>query len=188
MTDNISFVISLLQEIGKPLLILVVVLFLLPPVVVRLRKSGKNKRASASDVFMDGLERLIQRANHVLDDPVLLKEQKQNSDGDSKSVVLSAWDQIDSELKRLAQNQCQVDPDISPYPIDYVLFELEMRKVVGNTTIGFYRDLGKLKDIVVTMQQEEHIDLLSAAKYELLAQHVKKMLKQGPLPGIGGIF
>ena len=138
-------------------------------------------------VFSSELEKVIQRANHILDDPVFLKKGFSENSLRAKEDIIKSWDRVDSELKKLAFDHCQVEPDTQPYPFDYTLFELEMKKKIGNTTIGFYRDLARLKDMVMAIPEQD-LPPLSAAKYDLLAEHVLKMMKQGPLPGIGGIF
>ncbi len=185
---NSELVIQILKEIAQPLLILVIALFLVPPLLKRLRKSSRREQAVSTEVFVRELERVMHRANHVLDDPLLLKSVPANLPAPPQTAVLEAWEQVDGELKNLALEHFGVAPAISPYPLDYVLFELEMKKKVGNTALGLYRDLMKLKEIAENATDPENISNRDAARYALLARQVIKMMEQGPPPGLAGLF
>ncbi len=184
---NTDLIIRLASEISKPLIILVISLFIIPLVLKRVKK---KKQLSAPTIgrFYTELEKVIQRANHILDDPVLLKSELSSNIENPRETILKSWAKVDSELKKLAFEHCQVATDSIPYPLDYALFELEMKKKAGNTTLGFYRELSSLKDVIAAIPEDEHVEPVYAAKYDLLARHVVKMLKEGPLPGIAGFF
>jgi len=171
---NSEFIIRIIKEIAQPLLILVAALFLVPPLLRRLRKSAGQEKSTSADLFVQELDRVVQRANHVLDDPVLLKAGSSHSAKDSRTAVLDAWSAVDGRLKQLAQEYLQVDPEVSPYPLDYVLFELEMKRKAGNTALGFYRELLRLKDVAITAADPENIPEQAALRYALLARNVAK--------------
>ncbi len=184
---NTDLIFQLISEVAKPLII-IVLLILVAPLIIKWIKNKKHPSAPTANLYYSELEKVIQRANNILDDPVLLKSELTATADNPRLEILESWNKVDAEFKRLAFEHCQVAPDNDPYPLDYVLFELEMKKKAGNTTLGFYRELHRLKDIILSLPDDEQIKPVHAAKYALLSGHVIKMLKEGPMPGIAGIF
>ena len=179
---DIDLIGKLMAEIARPLIIIILVVFLTPWLVKKRKEKGLKSGQNVTQ-FISAVDKVMKRINNVLDDPLLIDKDATASADD----IVSSWQKVDAQLKQIAFDYCQVKPDLKPYPIDYVLFELEMKKKVGNTTIGFYQDLTKLKDMAIKLPGQD-IPSLTAVRYCRLAEHVSKMLGQGPLPGLGGLF
>ncbi len=175
---EIDLIGQLMAEIARPLIIIILVVFLTPWLVKKRKQKGHNPVQNVAQ-FRSEVDRVMKRINNVLDEPLLIDRDSTASADD----IVDSWQKVDAQLKQIAFDYCQVKPDLKPYPIDYVLFELEMKKKVGNTTIGFYQDLTKLKDMAVKLPAQE-IPSLTAVRYCRLAEHVSKMLGQGPLPSL----
>lgn len=144
--SNASTFFALFMAIAKPLLILLLAFFLLPPLFKRLRAKLTGGGQRGLD-FCQELDAVYRRADNILTGGL-----EQGSDheatGSAAERICAAWAGLERTMKELGWKYLQVAADNTPYPWDYVLFELEIKKKVANSSIGIYRDLLRLKDIV----------------------------------------
>ncbi len=175
--SNASTFFAIFMAIAKPLLILLLAFFLLPPLFKRLRTKLTGGGQRGLD-FSRELDAVYRRADNILAGGL-----EQGSDheatGSAPERIRAAWAGLERTMKELGRKHLQVAADNTLYPWDYVLFELEMKKKVANSSIGIYRDLLRLKDIVeqdptVTIPEE------AASKYCRLAARVNTELAHEP--------
>ena len=172
------FVFDLFKAIAGPLLILLAVFFLAPPLLTRLRKVCLSGDKRARFDFQKELNSVFNRANDQLPAP-LAQSPENEITGAPKEALLASWTALEATMKELGFKHYQVNRHLDPYPLDYVLFELEMKKRARNSVIGIFRDLSRLKD-AATCREEMVIDNASAQKYVRLACRVVEELQKEP--------
>jgi len=146
MSENYNFLVTVWQNLFLPLAGLGLLLLVIPFALNR-RWFKKQINGQSGFDFDKKIEAVYKRSAHLYNAEILVRKAVELQP-DHRGQVLTAWQHLDSALRQIAETYLLVNAASDPYPIDYVLFELEQRQKVSNTVCGMYRELSQLMSLL----------------------------------------